>query len=66
MSGPEKNAAEEPKVHCRRIHLPLPLSEHLTCSYCFGKAAEIKSGEYERFCDFCEGKDPINFGFPET
>ncbi len=58
--------AEEGKVFCRRIKLPMPLSEHLTCSYCFGKEADVKSGDHARFCDFEEGKDPICFGFPET
>jgi hypothetical protein len=74
MSDPKKPAAvksttavaEEPKVFCRRIRLEMPLTEHLACNYCFGKAADVKSGDYARFCDFEEGKDPICFGFPET
>jgi len=57
---------EETKVFCRRIKLSMPVSEHVTCLYCFGKSADVKTGEYERFCDFEEGKDPVAFGFPET
>jgi hypothetical protein len=67
MTGPKAAIdVRTPRVHCRRIHLPLPIEEHLTCSYCFGKAPDVRTGEYERFCDFVEGRDPICFGFPET
>ena len=68
MSDPKKPLpiVREPMVQCRRIHLPLPVSEHKSCPYCFGKEADVKSGDHETFCDFKEGKDPINFGFPET
>jgi hypothetical protein len=75
MSDPKKtttktattSAVVEPaKVFCRRIKLHMPLAEHLACSYCYGKEADVKSGDYERFCDFVEGKDPVCFGFPET
>jgi hypothetical protein len=52
-------------VFCRRIKLPLPVAEHASCPYCFGKESDVKTGEHERFCDFQEGKDPICFGFPE-
>ncbi len=74
MSDPKKTATsaanaavvESAKVFCRRIKLHMPLTEHLACSYCFGKEADVKSGDYGRFCDFVEGKDPVCFGFPET
>jgi len=74
MSDPRKSTktaagaavAETAKVFCRRIKLHMPLAEHLACSYCFGKEADVKTGDFERFCDFQEGKDPVCFGFPET
>ena len=67
MTDPEKpESADGSEVHCRRIHRKLPVAEHLRCSYCFGKLEDVESAEHERFCDFCEGKDPITFGFPET
>jgi len=53
-------------VFCRRIKLPLAVAEHASCPYCFGKEADVKTGDHEKFCDFQEGKDPICFGFPET
>lgn len=56
--------AREQGVYCRRIDLPIPVAEHATCPYCFGKEADIRTGDHERFCDFQEGKDPICFGFP--
>lgn len=53
-------------IFCRRIKLALPIAEHQTCPYCFGRESDVKSGDHDKFCDFQEGKDPINFGFPET
>ena len=59
-------AAREQGVHCRRIDLPIPVAEHASCPYCFGKEADIRTGDHAKFCDFQEGKDPICFGFPWT
>jgi hypothetical protein len=59
-------AAAAGTVFCRRIKTELPVAEHLACNYCFGKESDVKSGDYGRFCDFEEGKDPVCFGFPET
>ena len=56
----------QPCIHCRRLDRPLPLSEHRDCPYCFGKEADIKTGDHRRFCDYKPGEDPINFGFPDT
>jgi hypothetical protein len=53
-------------VFCRRIQLVIPVVEHASCPYCFGKETDIRSGDHEKFCDFQEGKDPICFGFPWT
>jgi hypothetical protein len=53
-------------VFCRRVKVALPIAEHKSCPYCFGKESDIKSGDHDKFCDFQEGKDPICFGFPET
>jgi hypothetical protein len=52
-------------VYCRRLKRPLPVLDHVACSYCFGKERDVRTGDHERFCDFQEGKDPIHFGFPE-
>ena len=60
----KRKKAREPKVLCRRIGLPMPLSEHLSCPYRFGTEDDVKSGDYERFCDFQAGADPICFGDP--
>ena len=54
------------EVVCRRLKRPLPVGEHKNCSYCFGDVGDVETGEYARFCDYEEGKDPICFGFPET
>lgn len=55
----------EGKVFCRRLQRPLPVAEHEKCLYCFGGAAEIRTGDTARFCDFDPEKDPIQFGFPD-
>ena len=52
------------RVLCRRVGQPLPLAEHQRCPYCFGRADEIVNGQYERFCDYVPGRDPLLFGFP--
>jgi len=59
-------ATGEQTVECRRLHLPLAVSEHASCAYCFGTESDIKTGEHAKFCDFEEGKDPVCFGFPWT
>jgi Zn finger protein HypA/HybF involved in hydrogenase expression len=65
MSKPESELSEAPaEVYCRRVQRPLPTAEHASCPYCFGQEADIRTGEHEKFCDYTEGKDPINFGFP--
>ncbi len=53
-------------LHCRRTGQDYEVAEHERCPYCFGEGAEVESGEYERFCDFEPGKDPVTFGFPGT
>ena len=63
---PVRDAFNSVVVYCRRLKRPLPVVEHVSCSYCFGKERDVKSGDHQRFCDFEEGKDPIHFGFPET
>lgn len=62
----EAHACKTGEVYCRRIKLALPLAEHKSCPYCFGKESDIRTGDHATFCDFEEGKDPVNFGFPET
>ena len=56
--------AEATQVFCRRLERLLPIGEHADCPYCFAVTEEIKTGDHARFCDFKEGQDPINFGFP--
>ncbi|GAB4138021.1 MAG: hypothetical protein Fur0037_03520 [Planctomycetota bacterium] len=58
----EKGAGEG--TFCRRLQRMLPVAEHERCPYCFGKAAEVEQGCYDKFCDFKPGQDPINYGFP--
>ena len=60
MNDPKK------EIFCRRLKRPLRVEEHELCPYCFGREEEIEKGDHQLFCDFCEGKDPIHFGFPET
>lgn len=66
MSDSQGTRLVRGEVWCRRVKRPLPLGEHKSCPYCFGKLEDVESGEHEKFCDFQEGKDPIHFGFPET
>jgi hypothetical protein len=49
---------------CRRTGRKIPPAEHELCPYCFGRAAEVANGQYERFCDYVPGRDPVHFGFP--
>ncbi|MBI4611998.1 MAG: hypothetical protein HY720_00145 [Planctomycetes bacterium] len=62
----ETTSATEPELQCRRVERSYKIEEHLRCPYCFGKCDDIRSGDYERFCDFVPGVDPIAFGFPAT
>ncbi len=65
MTEPDKTDSKAPEqVFCRRLERQLPVTEHLECAYCFGKAGEVATGKLDRHCDFEPGKDPINFGFP--
>jgi hypothetical protein len=59
-----QRAAAPGEILCRRLLRPLAIAEHLTCSYCFGKQKDVRTGDYRLFCDFEPGKDPIAFGFP--
>ena len=52
------------QVLCRRIGQRLSVAEHKRCPYCFGHADDIANGQYERFCDYLPGRDPLLFGFP--
>lgn len=64
--GPEAQPTAKGPVHCRRLDRVLPVGEHAECPYCFGKSAQIQTGEHGNFCDFKPEEDPISFGFPET
>jgi hypothetical protein len=54
------------RVVCRRLSVERDVAEHLSCPYCFGKAADVETGDRQKFCDFKPGEDPVCFGFPET
>ena len=56
---------EEPKIRCRRVDATFTVAEHKDCPYCFGKPADVATGQHAAFCDFKPGKDPIIFGFPD-
>jgi hypothetical protein len=67
---PEKRKFEKPKVadvriHCRRVEATYTPEEHKDCPYCFGRVADVQTGDYKKFCDFKPGEDPICFGFPD-
>ena len=53
-------------VHCVRLDAMRLPAEHLRCSYCFGRDAEIRAGLHRRFCDFDAERDPVSFGFPSS
>lgn len=55
---------EEQRVQCRRVDQARTVEEHRSCPYCFGRAADVASGERPRFCDYQPGADPVTFGFP--
>ena len=53
------------KLKCRRTGQMFTVSEHVQCPYCYGEGQTIeKGGDYKDFCEFRQGEDPINFGFP--
>jgi len=52
-------------LRCRRTGQEYDTCTHKQCPYCFGEERDIESGEYENFCDFQEGEDPVSFGFPD-
>ncbi len=72
----DRTATTDPAIHidpappaevfCRRLERALPVGEHTDCPYCFGKKGDVQTTEHARFCDFEPGKDPIQFGFPDT
>jgi hypothetical protein len=53
------------RVPCRRQAVERSLREHLACPYCFGTAADVRTHDHARFCDFDPKRDPIAFGFPD-
>jgi hypothetical protein len=61
-----ESKAKLKELRCRRTGRMYTVAEHLTCPYCSGKAEDIAAGgDYECFCEFEEGKDPVTFGFPD-
>lgn len=66
VTRPAMKLLQAPIFFCRRIERSVPVGEHLACPYCFGDEADVKSGDYQRFCDFRPGVDPVNFGFPKV
>jgi len=64
MTKSERASGTKEAVHCRRVNAAKTVDEHATCPYCFGKHAEIESGERERFCSFDPEVDPLIYGFP--
>ena len=53
------------KLRCRRTGQMFSVSEHVQCPYCYGEEKTIEGGgKYNEFCEFKEGEDPVNFGFP--
>ncbi len=65
-SVPDRDGSAGETVVCRRLKVPRAVGAHRDCSYCFGSAEAILSGDYERFCSFEAGVDPLCFGFPDT
>jgi hypothetical protein len=53
-------------LHCRRTNQDYDVEKHTQCPYCFGEEKDVATGDYEAFCDFQPGKDPVSFGFPEN
>ena len=73
MLGPMTDAPDQDplpemkvkKLRCRRTGQMFSVAEHVQCPYCYGEDKTIEGGgDYPEFCEFKEGEDPINFGFP--
>lgn len=60
----ETNAQGDAVVHCPRLGRHRLVAEHLACPYCFGKKAEVRTGDRGEFCDFKPGEDPVSYGDP--
>ncbi len=56
--------SSEPRVPCRRLDAKRTMKQHVECPYCFGSEQEIASRDWQRYCSFEPGVDPIVFGFP--
>jgi hypothetical protein len=65
---PDSNTPKKPpKLQpCPRVGSARGADEHLACPYCFGREAEVGTGERAKFCDYEPGVDPVCFGFPEN
>ncbi len=48
---------------CERTGRQMRLVDHLHCPYNLGSLEDLEEGRHERFCDYHEGVDPVNFGF---
>lgn len=67
MTEDQAKTGHEPRLKsllCKRTGERVAPTEHERCPYCFGKLAEIGTGQHEAFCDYHEGVDPLKFGFP--
>jgi len=53
------------RLKCRRTGEFVTPEEHERCPYCYGRISDVKTGDYDHFCDFHEGDDPLTFGFPD-
>ena len=53
------------RLLCRRTGAQTELREHERCPYCFGRLADIETGQHEAFCGYRVGVDPVHFGFPD-
>jgi hypothetical protein len=63
--GESRPVGKVKALRCRRTGQTFSPAEHDACPYCYGgKEAVERGGQYEDFCDYRPGKDPINFGFP--
>jgi hypothetical protein len=62
--NPSSKKPDLPMIHCPRLNAMRSATEHLECSYCFGRLAEVAWGDHRNFCDYRPGVDPIHFGFP--
>lgn len=53
-------------LRCRRTGQMFSAAEHSRCPYCTADAKTIETTpEYEQFCDYQAGVDPVHFGFPD-